>query len=93
MDATQPESLLGGRRSDYNNRKAGYCYTMNQATKKRGKGAFCTCKCNHIMVGAIQNRDDSGGSPLNISETKPTGLDPRGSETGMGLCDVTSASQ
>lgn len=45
------------------------------------------------MVGAIQNRDDSGGSPLNISETKPTGLDPRGSETGMGRCDVTSASQ
>ena len=61
--------------------------------EKNKRVLSCTCKCNDIMVGAIQNRDDSGGSPLNISETKPTGLDPRGSETGMGHCDVTSASQ
>lgn len=94
--ATQYRCFTWGEgESDYNNRKAGYCYIMNQATKQgRNKRVFsCTCKCNHIMVGAIQNRDDSGGSPLNISETKPTGLDPRDSETGMGLCDVTSASR
>ena len=93
--ATQYRHFTWGEgESDYNNRKAGYCYIMNQATKKEKKKVFsCTCKCNHIMVGAIQNRDDSGGSPLNISETKTTGLHPRGSETGMVLCDVTYASQ
>lgn len=40
VDATQSRVFIGGRKvSGYNNRKAGYCYIMNQASKKR-EGAF-----------------------------------------------------
>lgn len=38
VDATQYRCFTWGEgESDYNNRKAGYCYTMNQATKKGGE--------------------------------------------------------
>lgn len=87
------DALLGGKEKVTITTESGLLLHHESSHQKGGKGAFCTCKCNHIMVGAIQNRDDSRWVSLNISETKPTGLDPRGSETGMGLCDVTSASQ